>query len=405
MQLKRFFTHEWTLILLSYLALILLITWPLITGLGSVVLPARYPDLSHSDHAEHWGELTNLIYRVSHGAAPFQIDKSDMNHVYLWLGLFFSGVLGMPVPVFFNLYYLLTLLMAGVFTYLFIKDLTRDRLAAWFAGVLYMTSVYIPYAYYWGHSNTTQIQWIPLLFLCLERLLREPTIKNGVGLGIVAALQLFSSTQVAVYASVILPLYLLIRLAMRKSLLGERRFWRSLGAALITVVVVSLPYLLAKLRYHAPVRTIAENLNPDFRLEFVMEVVHPAYHLSLGILQWFLVLVALYLLVRHYRERQEYLPYAFLFLFVLVCMIGPVSPFYPYYWLYKAWPLIDHMRVPFRMYGFFLLSAVTLITLPLQRFKNAAGTGRHYRFLILVLFLVVLFQILTSPWLSGLHLI
>ncbi|MBW2971153.1 hypothetical protein KY320_03260 [Candidatus Woesearchaeota archaeon] len=384
----------------------LFITWPLALNMGGFVLPQIYPDIKHSDSLQHMGVIHEVKRLIDNGESPVVADKRDVSQSYIFLGVLLTEYLGMEDVVFHNLFFLSSLVLAGVFMYLLMLELSKDRLAAVLAGFIYMSSCYIPYAYYWGHSNTMQIQWIPLVFYFFERIIKDGRLKDGLFLGVAMAMQVFGSTYHVVHLSFMLPFYFIVRgsiLGWKPAISMERI--AALGASVISCILLSSFYLLKKLKSEAIIRTLSENLNPLWRLDYAGELFGIEAHLYIGLMQVLLFCLGVIMIVKNFRqtEYKVFGVYGIIGLFVLICLIGPVSVIAPYYWLFRFWPFFDHLRVAFRMYPFFLMGVSVVASAVLVYMKSKPAFKRYRIYAAAFFILVMVVQILLSPWLANLH--
>ena len=148
----------------------------------------------------------------------------------------------------YNLAMLLTFVLAGFFMYLWIKDLTRSNTAALLAGFLFSFSPYHISHFVVGHLNLCGIQWFPLFFWGLQRLLRADkrfdlkfALLSGLSLAAIAFTSMYY-----LYMSLIFGVLfgLLMLLFTRFAAFKNKHFWLNLGLALL----VSLPFLFYALR-------------------------------------------------------------------------------------------------------------------------------------------------------------
>ncbi|HYD03517.1 MAG TPA: hypothetical protein VEC16_04410 [Alphaproteobacteria bacterium] len=382
--------------------LICLITWPLILNMKGFVLPQVYPDISHSDSLYHIGKFSEQKEFIDQGQAVIIVDSGDVSQIYIAFGVIVSEYFGLNPVATHNLYFMLVLFMSGLFMYLLAKELLKDHYISMFAAFLYMTAYYIPYAYYWGHSNTIQIQWIPLVFLLIEKILKNPTWKNGLALGIIGWLQVMSSSYNLIHLTVLVPIYLIFR-HFTYAKIKFKKIWKPFTLAAITAIILSLPYLIKRIQIESTLRTIEENSRDYWRLDSLTELININYHLYIGTVQLALTSIAAYLLFK-YKEYRNFISYALLAVFTIICMIGPIGWYMPYYWLYHIWPYFDRLRVPDRMFPFAIMSIALLASLALAHFTNNTywKSRRWLAVLILMIFIIVT-QILVSPWIGNLH--
>jgi hypothetical protein len=405
--LKKLEKHRYAIVwvVLLYAICACIIAWPLPMHMNGFLLPQEYPNISHSDSIQHINKIGEANSLIEQHKLPIITDATDVSHNYIWLGLFFVELLKMNPVVFHNLFFLMCMIFSGLCMYLLAKELTNDYIASILAGFIYMSSYYIPYAYFWGHSNTMQIPWIPLIFYFVEKLLKHQRIQYALALGVSIALQLFASSYNFIHLSFLLPFYLLLRTIFvdKKTLLHTKKL-KLFGIAILTALVISSPYLISRIQTQEATRTLAENMMPDWRMGSLGELFNINQHLYVGTIQAFLFIIGIFIINTYRKEKKKWpIPYLLMAFFVLICMLGPISIFAPYYWLYSAWPYFNHLRVPFRMYPFFLMGISLIASLFLVEAKKYFK--QHQRILIVLIVIVCIFllQIFVSPWLSNYH--
>jgi hypothetical protein len=242
-----------------------------------------------------------------------------------------------------------------------------------------------------------QIEWLPLIFLFVEKMLKSDKFRNAIYLGIVFALQLVSSSYNTIHLSFFLPFYLIVRVLFSTRI--SKVFLRNIFLSLVLALLITSPYLIKRATVPAIVRTVEENMMDYWKLDSINELLNINYHLYMGTIQFLLTFLGI-IIIWHYKEFRKYLPFLITAAFALICMIGPFSVLAPYYWLFKLWPYFNHLRVPFRIYPFFLLGysvVASIFLLLLKKYK-------HRSLLTAIIILTVIIgQILVSPWLSNYH--
>ena len=78
----------------------------------------------------------------------------------------------------YNVIFLSSFVLAGLFGYLLVRHLSRDKLASFAAGSLFSFSAF-HYARGLGHWNLFSVQWLPLCALCLLRLRARPDLPRA----------------------------------------------------------------------------------------------------------------------------------------------------------------------------------------------------------------------------------
>jgi hypothetical protein len=115
-----------------------------------------------------------------------------------------------------KLLFLSFFILSGVFAYLYVYELTKNRYASLVAGLSY---VFLPYHIidvgFEGHqgSFSTPYMLIPLILLCLERLIKKPGIKYVLVNGVLLALLTLTFPQVfPLLVGPFLALYVIMRI-------------------------------------------------------------------------------------------------------------------------------------------------------------------------------------------------
>lgn len=394
-------------IIIFNLIISLFLSWPLALHLEGFLLTSHYQDIFHADTLQHLSHLRLARILWQKGGTPLIISSADVAQTYVFSGLVLTKLLPISDVAFHNLYFILTIFLSGLTMFFLAKELFSDEMSALLSGFLYMSSNYLFQQYVWGHTNIMQIQWLPLIFLFLQRILEKRDYQNIVLLGLVLALQVYSSSQYTVYLSLVIPIYLLFQhLFVNKKLFCQKGLKKRLLMALFVAFCLSFPFLIKRSRIIPTLRTIQENLKPSWRLVSFNQLVDSDADLNLGLIQVGLVLAAIVIIFLKRRDKKyrRFFPFAiFLPLFILL-MLGPVSSWAPYYWLIKLWPLFDRFRVPKRFFPFALLCTSLLSPLSFYFFKkiNISFLWRFF-LLVLVITLIVFTQLFKSSWLSGHH--
>jgi hypothetical protein len=115
-----------------------------------------------------------------------------------------------------KLLFLSFFILSGVFAYFYVYELTKNRYASLVAGLAY---VFLPYHIidvgFEGHqgSFSTPYMLIPLILLCLERLIKKPGIKYVLVNGVLLALLTLTFSQVLpLLVGPFLVLYIILRI-------------------------------------------------------------------------------------------------------------------------------------------------------------------------------------------------
>jgi len=408
---------EWRAVVF-FLVMTIFLTWPLMNHLDAFVISQVYPSAAHSDLAWHLEMLQEAKTAFWHAQNPLMLSMWEVSALYLLVGIPFLSV-GMQAIVFHNLFFLAVLFCTGFFMYLFVNELLRSDSAGLVAGFAYMSSSYIIYAYDWGHAHTIQIQFIPLIFLFIERILRSPSprISDSLKLGVVLLCQVLAVSQTTVYLTFFIPLWLAFRLLLNRAhgIVQKRRMvaqLRILGFAFIFGLLLCAPFLYLKLNTSTVIRTLEENSRRYWILESWREFLTVGGSLHPGVIPLILGLGGIAMLL--WRQKlpgialnfRESLGYLAIMVVSFFCMFGPVAVWLPYTWLYQFWPLVNHFRVPSRTFPIFLF-ALALFTAVgfLWITENRILKVHRFAIAIAIILLMVTSQVLISPWWRDVHLV
>jgi hypothetical protein len=141
----------------------------------------------------------------------------------------------------YNVAFFASFVLSGLGMYLLIRDLTANRWAALAAGTIYLAA---PYRF--GHLLQLQLltlQWIPFVFWCLLRFLREGRLRALAGVAVFTLLQILSCNYYAVYLAFALAVFGVVLALAGRELLSTRKVLLLLGAGGV-VSALALPFIV-----------------------------------------------------------------------------------------------------------------------------------------------------------------
>lgn len=145
----------------------------------------------------------------------------------------------------FNSLLFISFVLSGLGTYLLVAYLTGSKWAGVVSGVAFAYCPYRMHAMAAGWLPLISTQWVPLLFLSLERMLRERRTRFAVWSGVLLAANVLSSWYYAYVVGVFVALYLLVRLWPWKTSLRDAVVWRNVllmgTVSLLLVAPVAIP--------------------------------------------------------------------------------------------------------------------------------------------------------------------
>lgn len=197
-------------VFLGYLALTLIMTWPLLTHLGSQIAGAG-TDVWIHQWTFWWIKqailnglnpfYTTLLYY------PYGVSLTSHNiawfNIALWLPL--QALLGSVTA--YNLVFILVITLNGFVFYLFAKAETADFQAAIIGGIIVG---FWPYTLsHFDHPNMMVTFWVPLTMLFILRTFRDGRLRDAIFSGISLAMIGITRWQLLVMSAPILLAYVL----------------------------------------------------------------------------------------------------------------------------------------------------------------------------------------------------
>jgi hypothetical protein len=236
---------------LAGVALSILMTWPLATGLGS---------LGRTRPTDADGQFS--IWNVSWVARTIVADPLHLFDANIYFPhkttLAYSeanilpGVIGMPAYwltknpwLTLNTVMLFAFASAYVCAYLLLRHLSGDRRAAASGAILY---AFCPYVFsHLSHIQLLMTGGIPLSMLMLHRVADAPSFRRGIALGVALAAQALSCAYYGVFAALMVGYGALVLSGTRR-LWKSSQYWIAIGTGAATSIVLVLPFFVPYLR-------------------------------------------------------------------------------------------------------------------------------------------------------------
>jgi len=272
-----------------------------------------------------------------------------------------------------SLVYLIHIFLAGLFMYMWIRDLGGETVAAVFAGTAYMLCSFVSYLIMWPHIVLGHI-WIPLIFLLLRRTFTGERWIDAALLGIAVGCQLLAGyMQGFVYTlyGVFGYLIFLILAERPRNRDDPRRLARPVALALCGLVL--LPALLTAFQWIPTFQLSRLSARPPGGLTreailiggslhprtFLAVLANPGSHdwanyaLYPGVLT---LLLALFAFAKRGRKREL----AFFSALAAIAALVAFGSNTPVFSLYSLLPTGDWFRLPNRL---LILTAFSIATM------------------------------------------
>ncbi len=355
------------LVLLFFTVLTLLMTWPLITKIGTVYA-GNNEDLWTFQWDNWWTR-----YALQHGEnllfTPVQFYPIGVSLAAHSLS-FYNSLLWIPLAALvgdiagYNITVLLTFILSGYTMYKLVEYLLQDAssrlqhlaskgppvlpatnnqplttISAVLAGILFTFAPY-HFSQSLGHVSLASVQWFPLLMLFILKATRETRRRNIIWIGLTTLLITATRLQFLVLGGVVCALFVLVDwLVLRREWI--RGAWTRLIVGAVLGLVLSLPIVLPAAQLFAQAATPDELIadeqtwgQTDLAAYFVPMTYHPVFGSIVQPLYdnfvknraWmpYLGIVPLLLTVwGALRTKRRALPWVIIGLFCFIMALGP----------------------------------------------------------------------------------
>ena len=236
---------------LLYSVFSVILTWPLILGIGSDV-PGDLGDSLLNMWILGWG--AEHAPRLLSGAITWsEFWNANIFHpdpLALALSEHLFGQVLQILPLYwltgniilcYNLVFISTFALSGFGTYLLVRDLTGDRRAAFIAGLVYG---FLPYRIASvPHVQVMSSQWMPFALYGINRFITTGSSRALAGGTAALVMQNWSCGYYLLYFAPFVPLFVVHRM-WTSGTLGTVRIWVGLMVAAAGTLVLTLPFLI-----------------------------------------------------------------------------------------------------------------------------------------------------------------
>lgn len=240
-------------------AILAFCTYTLISIILNYPISVRFKSLlplTPPDHYQHiwslwWTKKSLLDLHQLPSNLTYLYAPDGMNHPMLWatplihiLSIPLQMVLGL-VPT-YNLLALISFPLCGLTMYVLADYLTDNKPAAFIAGMIF--AFFPAKSVRWcGHFLQFHIYWFPVYVMYLIKMVREPTIKNGIRCGVSLALSSLVHTIHTAYfiipVTLLIGLHYLISKRIRLDMPLARASLTAVGVTIVLVLPFYGPYI------------------------------------------------------------------------------------------------------------------------------------------------------------------
>ncbi|MCL5430508.1 MAG: hypothetical protein M1504_03455 [Candidatus Marsarchaeota archaeon] len=301
------------------------------------------------------------------------------------------------IPFAYNVMLFLGFALSGVTTYILADYLTKNKYAAFIAGIIYAFSAFHMVQAY-SHIEWINIEWIPLALYFFIRMLRKEAIYwSAIGLAISLLLTIFmSGYEQGLMAFMMLFFVFLAHLVYKQNrkIILSFAFWKAIGLAAILFII------LGSIGFASAISALTQP-NSQTTLNYLNDVYHnalwsndllsfflPSYHngFAYGLASTFYysiyvgdptsrvayigfvaLILALYGLTTSFKKKDITIMFFGVGIIFFLLSLGPflqvggsVTGIPGLYSIYHALPLVNYIREPGRFDLIFMLMVAVL---------------------------------------------
>ncbi|MGC8786316.1 MAG: hypothetical protein ACP5Q1_02695 [Anaerolineae bacterium] len=238
------------LVLGVFLVLSLILTYPLVSDLGTKILGPPAPgDNFQYVHRVWWFKYSLFDAHISPFFNPNMFYPFGY-HITLSETTLSNTILALPLTLLFgevvayNLILLVSFVLSGFAMYLFVLQLTGNRISGLLGGVLFAFSPYRMSHLGAGHLPLMGTQWLPLLFLYLGKMVAQQRRRDAFMAGLFYSLGALSAWYYAYIFAVAGLLYVLLYGRPWRQNLWQRRFVRCVLVFVLVCLLLVGPFVV-----------------------------------------------------------------------------------------------------------------------------------------------------------------
>ncbi len=424
---------KWWLVGIGYLGLAIIMTWPLVFNISTHIMGAG-GDAPMFVWDAWW--LKKVIFE---GQNLFSTDymfwPQTINLSLHTLALVNSAIIAILSKAIglitaFNVYFLISIALSGLFTFLLVRHITKSDLSAFVSGIIFAFSPYIT-MHWLGHQNLVTVWFIPLFILLILKLFEDKKWLYAVLAGLVAGLASLNDFYNPIFLIGFLLLFVIwiimakkITLKLFLQFLGTIFIWLAVWSVwwipaitpLInteTINVMSLEQITAfysadVVRYFTP-----SFLNPIFG--WIASIIPGRFSggvegtIFLGYLPILTVLGLIIYRIKNKVKERFLFGTGFWVILGLVFGILSLGPYLkiaeriiyislPYAWIYKILPLWGNFRVPARFSLMVILAIAVLVGIALSYLLIKIRINSFRKILIWTFCAVIILEFIPAPY-------
>lgn len=424
---------KWWLAGIGYLALAIIMTWPLVLNISTHIMGTG-GDAPMFVWDAWW--LKKVIFEgqnlfsTDYMFWPQTIDLSlhTLTLVNSTVIAILSKVINLVAA--FNIYFLISISLSGLFTFLLVRYITKSDLPAFVSGIIFAFSPYIT-MHWLGHQNLVTIWFIPLFILLIFKLLKEKKWIYAISAGIIAGLASLNDFYNPIFLIGFLLLLIIWIIIAKKITL--KLLWQFLSLVFIWLIIWSIWWIPAiatlfnsEISNAMSLEQITAFYGADPLRYFTPSFLNPIFGwlaseipgrfsggvegtIFLGYLPVLTVLGFMVYKIRNKIKEQFLFGTGFWIVLGLIFGILSLGPYLkiaeriiyislPYAWIYQIIPLWDNFRVPARFSLMVVLAVAVLVGIALTHLLAKIRTDRFKKILIWIFCGIIILEFMPAPY-------
>lgn len=317
----------------------------------------------------------------------------------------------MPINLYSNVFYILTITLGGFFMYLYIKEIQGNKLIAFVTGFVFMMCTILGGERVVHQNIYSTIIWFPLILLFVQRYIRTNNRNELLFASIFMAVQFFAGfPQVAVYSDIFVALYLFVFMSKSRSTIKKSAIdiliWLGIYIMMIAIQFIPLVELMKNTGRGSITYAYFASYSADYKIlpmifypEIYNNIYSPfGYTHSTGVdIEIYLGVIAavflIYAMIFHLKDKKIRNFIVFDIISLFFCMLGNIPVLGELVWKI---PVLGSFRVQARMMFVYVFFTIVIFGLILSQLKEKAEAKRLFKFSVAIFACLVIVMVVVK---------
>lgn len=232
--MKFFQKHSNICVLLIFIGITLAFTFPLVIKFNSVVPRGGGDTLQTIAAVDERMEVLNNQGILRGFLILAKENKISTFFLYVLANLFLGKIAA------YNLVFIFSFVMSGFGMYLLAEYFTKNKYAAFLAGLIFAFSPFHFYQSVAVHTGTMHQEWIPFFILFLFKFFEKFELKYYILTGISFVLIALTEHQLLAFTAIFILTFFVYKLFYKRSFLKDKKFWIYLVVSVVTFGIIAI---------------------------------------------------------------------------------------------------------------------------------------------------------------------